>query len=201
MSGLLEQATSAVVGFFDVPLVRLLVLGFAAYVVLLWFASAWWVLSDLRRRLTDPALPFLAAGGVILASPLLFPLAVVVYRIVRPTETLAEARERRLTERLEALEEEDGLTFACPGCARPVEEEWLLCPSCRTRLAHRCATCGRTMGLDWAMCAWCGAEFGRTILPERTPRPARPEPGLLESPPALAEPRAAAAERALETGV
>jgi hypothetical protein len=171
MDGLLDEVGAIVAGIFDNPIVRLAWVGFVAYVVLVWLASAYWVLGDARRRQRDPMLPFLAAGAVILASPVLFPLAVVVYRIVRPGETLVEARERELTERVEALE--DDFALACPGCARSVEEDWLLCPACRTRLAHRCLSCGRTMGLDWALCSWCGTEFGRTVLPERLPRPVR----------------------------
>jgi hypothetical protein len=168
MDALFEQLGNTVASIFSNPIVRLMTYGFVAYVVVLWMASAWWALNDMRRRHRDPVLPFIAAGAVILASPVLFPLAVVVYRIVRPSETLAEARERELTERLESLEVD--MALACPGCARSVEEDWLACPSCRTRLAHRCVSCGRSMGLDWTICGWCGAEFGRTILPERVPQ-------------------------------
>jgi RNA polymerase subunit RPABC4/transcription elongation factor Spt4 len=167
MDGLMDQVGAAIGAFLDNPIVQLLTAGFVAYVVVLWIASAWWVFHDLRRRHADRVLPYLAAAGVILASPLLFPLAVFVYRIVRPGETLAESRERILTERLEALEAE--MTLSCPGCSRLVEEDWLVCPACRTKLAHRCVNCGRTMGLDWTLCGWCGTEFGRPVLPERAP--------------------------------
>lgn len=168
MDGLLEQVGAIVGGIFDNPIVRLLTLGFVAYMVMLWLSSAYWAFGDMRRRHRDPAMPYVAAGGVVVASPILFPLALVVYRILRPSETLAETRERELAERLDEID--DDMALACPGCTRSVEEDWLACPSCRTRLAHRCVTCGRTMGLDWTLCGWCGAEFGRPVLPERLPR-------------------------------
>jgi hypothetical protein len=171
MDALMEQVGAAVGAFFDNPIVELVTTGFVAYVALVWLASAWWVLHDLRRRHEDPVLPYVAAAGVVLASPVLFPLAVFVYRIVRPGETLAESRERVLTERLEAVDAE--MALSCPGCSRAVEEDWLVCPACRMRLAHRCVNCGRTMGLDWTLCGWCGTEFGRTVLPERLPRAVR----------------------------
>jgi hypothetical protein len=171
MNTLLGQVTDAIDGFLNSPLVRLFVLGFVAYVVLVWLASAWWVLNDLRRRHAGLTLPYVAAGSVIVSSPLLFPLAVAIYRIVRPKETLAEVNERVLTERLEALEIEEART--CPGCAEPVEDGWLGCPECRTRLGHRCATCGQTMGLDWVVCGWCGEELEPGVEPDRLPRAVR----------------------------
>ncbi|HVL53615.1 MAG TPA: zinc ribbon domain-containing protein, partial [Vitreimonas sp.] len=167
MEGLLDHVGAIIAGIFDNPIVRLLGWGFVAYITMVWLASAYWVLQDMRRRHPDPMLPFIAAGGIIIASPVLFPAAVFVYRIVRPGETLAEARERELTERLDELDDE--LRLACPGCAKAVEDDWLICPECRSRLAHRCANCGRTMGLDWTLCGWCGEEFGRPVLPDRLP--------------------------------
>jgi hypothetical protein len=174
MDRLFEQFGGAVAAFLDHPVVRLATFLAAAYVVLLWMATAWWVFQDMRRRHRDPAVPFLAAAGLVLASPIGFPLALVVYRIIRPGQTLAEARERELADRLTALEAETLLQ--CPGCSRTVDESWLACPVCRTRLAHRCLSCDRSMGLDWSLCAWCGAEFGEPAFPEALP--SQPVPGV-----------------------
>jgi hypothetical protein len=138
-------------------IVQVLWAGIAAYVVILWLATAWWSLHDLRRRHADPAMPYLAAAMIVIASPVLFPLALIVYWILRPAETLAEARERELEELLEEL---DPIETGCPGCRRGVDPSWLSCPSCRSRIAYQCAACGRAMELDWSLCAWCGEEFG-----------------------------------------
>ena len=193
MDGLAEQIGAIIGGFLDQPIVRLIVAAMAAYVVLLWLASAFWALNDMRRRTPDPVLPFVSAGGIVVASPLLFPLALIVYAVLRPRETLAEARERELSEQIEQIEAEDDLS--CPECATRVEEDWLACPSCRTRLAHRCATCERSMGLDWVLCAWCGAEFGRPVVPDRV------VPVRRSSQPRAGEPRAEpAAMRVLDPG-
>lgn len=45
---------------------------------------------------------------------------------------------------------------ACPGCARPVESDWLLCPRCRTLLKSACSGCGRQGDLWRSFCPWCG---------------------------------------------
>jgi hypothetical protein len=139
------------------PLIQLMATGIGAYIVVLWLATAWWAMQDMRRRHQDPAMPYLAGGMLILASPVVFPLAFVVYWLLRPAETLSEVRERELEDLLEEL---DPLEPGCPGCRRPVDSSWLTCPACRTRLAYKCTACERSMELDWSLCAWCGEEFG-----------------------------------------
>lgn len=170
MDKLFEQFGEAFGSFLGHPMIQAVTTGAFAYLIIVWLACAFWVLQDLRRRQRDAALPFIAATAIVVASPVLFPLAVIVYRIVRPSETLAEARERELADRVTELEAETRLL--CPGCAAPVDEGWLACPACRSRLAHACRDCGRTIGLDWAVCAWCGNEFGRPVASQTLP--ARP---------------------------
>ena len=173
----MDQVGSVVADVLNSVPVRLLVLGTVAYVTAVWLAAAHWVLRDMRRRRGDPVSPYLAALGIVLASPILLPISAFTYLVLRPKETLAESRERELTERLDAIGSE--LALACPGCRRAVEDDWLTCPACRTRLARRCASCGRTMGLDWSLCGFCGAEFGRPVVAQRVPALVRG--GLLES--------------------
>ena len=68
--------------------------------------------------------PYLAAGFVILFTPILFPLAVFTYRVIRPQEKIGEIYERNLAE--EALwlgglvatlmpEEPEALGLLAPG--------------------------------------------------------------------------------------
>lgn len=180
------------------PLVRLAGLAVAGYASLVWLAAAWWTMQDLRRRHGDPALPYLAAGLVVLASPLLFPLALVIYHIVRPARTLAESRRLALEVRLDELEVEGDAPPQCRGCAAPIEADWLRCPACRSRLGYACAGCGRAMGADWDVCAWCGAEVGdRPRVADAVERPAPPA-GVDERPvrPAAPGPATAIARRA-----
>lgn len=144
---------------FDNPFVQLAIQGIGVYFVVLWLAAAFWAFRDLQLRTANPVLPYLAAALVILFTPVFFPLAVIVYRIVRPAERIGEVSERELAE--EALLAEVEAVRSCPTCHRRVHEEWLLCPSCRTRLNRVCPGCGRLVGLDWSLCAWCGRDFER----------------------------------------
>jgi predicted amidophosphoribosyltransferase len=44
----------------------------------------------------------------------------------------------------------------CPGCARPAEADWLLCPHCRTLLKESCGGCGRHLSAWHLFCPGCG---------------------------------------------
>src|SRR5919109_5629414 len=159
-----EALAEALAAILDHPLLRVAGVVIQLFLVTLWLASAWWVMRDLRERQPGLAPPYLAAGAIIVSTPLLFVPALLIYRIVRPAETLGEAYERRL---VTAARELESAADRCPGCRRLVDDRWLACPSCRTRLAHRCVSCGRSMELDWLACAWCGTEFGHAVAPDR----------------------------------
>jgi predicted RNA-binding Zn-ribbon protein involved in translation (DUF1610 family) len=161
MSQITDQFGAAVADIVGHPIVQMAAQGIVIYAVALWLAAAFWAFRDMRCRTVNPLAPYLAAGGVILFSPLLFPLAVLAYRIVRPQETISEAWERHLAE--EAMRAELDAT-TCAGCGRRVDEEWLACPTCGTRLSRRCVECGKAVALDWSLCAWCGRDFGRLVV-------------------------------------
>jgi hypothetical protein len=162
MEPLGDAIGAALSGFFGNPVVEVVFRVFAGYVILIWLAAALWAFVDARRRWTHPAVAYASAALVIIATPLLFPFALVIHLVLRPAEL---ATDRRLDElRQAAFEVEPGLR--CEGCHLPVDAEWLVCPGCRRQLAHRCPTCGGTVGLDWSVCAWCAAELDGTVVPE-----------------------------------
>jgi double zinc ribbon protein len=162
VGGITDQIGQAVAGFAQLPAVRLALAAASLYLVLLWLACAFWVFQDARRRNSHLVTPYLAAAAMVLASPAVFPLALFLYRIVRPAQTLNEARQQQLEDRLADLDLQ--ALADCPDCGTAVEDDWLVCPSCRTRLAHRCVECGRSMRLGWSVCAWCAAEVAQPTL-------------------------------------
>ena len=157
----IQAILDAISGFFDSPAVQFGLRAIGLYVVVLWFAAAYWAFRDMQLRTANPILPYLAAGLIILFSPILFPFAIVAYRIVRPQEKIGEVYERTLAE--EALLAEVEAVKSCPTCARRVNDEWIICPTCRTRLNRVCPNCSRLVGLDWSLCAWCGRDFERPL--------------------------------------
>jgi RNA polymerase subunit RPABC4/transcription elongation factor Spt4 len=151
--------------FFGNGIVQLLMYSIVLYLFIVWLAATYWAFRDMHDRTENPALPYAAAGLVLIATPFLFILGVIVYRVVRPAERLGEVYERNLAE--EALLAEVEAVKTCRGCDKRVDEEWIICPWCRTRLNRVCPNCERLVGLDWTLCAWCGKDFERVGTAER----------------------------------
>ncbi len=162
MDQIFESIGDAIGSIFDNPVIQLGFQVIAVYWVILWLAAAYWAFRDTQLRTENPIAPYLAAAGIIVSTPVLFPLAVFAYRIVRPQERIGEVYERNLAE--EAMLNEIEAVRHCPGCDRRVDGEWIICPTCRTRLNRVCPNCGRLVGLDWTLCGWCGKDFERREL-------------------------------------
>ncbi|MDQ6681962.1 MAG: zinc ribbon domain-containing protein [Chloroflexota bacterium] len=147
------------------PVVQLAGQLIVLYVVLLWLGTAYWAFRDMQARTENPILPYFAAALIIFFTPLLFLFAVVLYLIVRPRETLAEVYERSLAE--ESLLAEVERNEVCPVCRERVQNDWLVCPNCRTRLHRVCPSCNRLAEPEWPLCAYCGRELDRPERPSR----------------------------------
>ena len=159
MGEILNTIGDTIGAIFDNPILQFGLRAVAVYIVILWLAAAYWAFRDIQLRTENPIAPYLVASMVILFTPVFFALAVFIYRIIRPQEKIGEVYERNLAE--EALLAEVDAIKTCPNCSRRVDEEWIICPSCRTRLNRVCPNCGRLVGLDWTLCAWCGRDFDR----------------------------------------
>jgi len=172
----LQGVADAIGSIVDSPLVQLGLRAIAVYWIVFWLAAAYWAFRDLQLRTDNPVMPYLAAAFVILFTPILFPAAIVIYRTIRPHEKIDEVYERTLAE--EAMLAEIETVRYCPACRRRVNEEWIVCPSCRTRLARVCPNCSRLVGLDWSLCAWCGRDFERREVGAPAAAPAVSQGGV-----------------------
>jgi len=167
MDALLGQLGQAAGNLAAEPVVRIGLSVAVAYLVLLWLASALWAFVDMRRRTRSPVMPYATAGLVIVASPVLFPLALLLHVVVRPRVTVVDRQLERLRD--SALEADVDVPV-CPSCRRPITDDWLLCPSCRVTLAHRCEHCRRAVAAEWDACPWCGTSFEPPMEAIRTAR-------------------------------
>src|SRR6476660_10232252 len=163
MDQIFGQIGDTVGGFFNSAPVQFGLRAIGLYLVIIWLACAYWAFRDMQQRSDNPILPYVAAAGIILFTPIFFILAVWIYKIVRPHEKIGEVWERNLAE--EALLAEVESVHHCPGCERRIDDEWIICPSCRTRLKRVCPNCSRLVGMDWSLCAWCGKDFERREVP------------------------------------
>jgi hypothetical protein len=122
-----------------------------AFLAALWLSIVIWTFRDIRSRSRDIFAQILATLVVaILTLP-----GLIIYIMVRPRETLAEAYDRSLEEEalLQSIEER----ATCPGCGQRADEEWIMCPYCHTMLKKNCHNCSRTIQLNWTVCPYCGA--------------------------------------------
>ena len=141
---------------FDNPIFPAIGLALGATAGALWIAAAWWAYRDAAWRTGSPWLGMVAAGWIVLSSPLLVPLSVGVYTLIRPQHTAAEGRSRRLVEELVERLDADGR--ACPACASAIDAGWLRCPACSTWLAAPCAHCATWSDIGLEICPWCGSD-------------------------------------------
>ena len=136
-----------------------------AYAVVLWLGTVVWTYRDIQERTRDGWAQTVAVLLVVVFNlPGLF-----LYLILRPRETLAEAYERRIE--AEAVLRELPEHHACPTCQRQMEDEYLVCPFCRTKLREPCSGCGRGLDLRWAACPFCGALGPQAMAPPAAASP------------------------------
>mgnify|MGYP001501593593 CR=1 FL=1 len=122
-----------------------------AFLSALWLSLVIWTFRDMRSRSRDVFAQVLAAAVV---AALTLP-GLIIYLILRPPKTLAEAYAQSLEE--EALLQEIEEKRVCPGCGRQAHEAWRICPNCLTKLKKPCAQCGQLMDLPWNVCPYCAA--------------------------------------------
>ena len=122
----------------------------AAFLAALWLSLIVWTFRDIKARAHDPLLRVLA---VIIVAILFIP-GIVIYLILRPPHTLEDEYQHTLEEEalLQSLED----LPVCPGCGRHTKENWMLCPTCHTRLKKTCHQCRKLMDLAWNLCPYCG---------------------------------------------
>jgi len=158
-----------------------------SYALVLWLSAIVWVYRDVKNRTTDPTSQLIA---VLLVAIFNVP-GLIVYLVIRPQATMADAYERSLE--TEAVLHELQLTAnSCQTCRRPIEEDFNVCPHCRTVLREGCRSCNRPIRTSWTTCPYCA-----TDRPVARPQPT-PRERVMDSEPLPQRPRAAAGETATE---
>jgi len=136
---------------------------FLSYALVLWLSAVIWVYRDVKKRTDDPASQAIA---VLLVALFNVP-GLIVYLVIRPQTTLADNYERSL-EAEAILHELQLTTNSCQTCRRPIDDDFNVCPHCRTILREPCRACGRSIRTSWVTCPYCATERVQT----------RPAPGL-----------------------
>jgi hypothetical protein len=121
-----------------------------AFLVVLWLTLCLWTFRDIQSRTRD----FIAQIFATLLVLFFNIPGVLLYILVRPKETLAQAYERSLQEEymLQDLEERE----ICPTCRVKTQPDFMFCFNCRTRLRRECNNCNQLIKIKWANCPFCG---------------------------------------------
>lgn len=154
-------------------MIKDLILGLAALMIVFWIGLAYWVNKDARRRIRG-WFPIMFATAVGLVPC----VGLVVYLLFRPAETKADIRARDAE--LAALETHiaHGEPI-CPECSATVDAAYLVCPVCTTRLREPCAHCDAPLERLWQMCPYCATPVEADLdLDLALTREARVLPGL-----------------------
>jgi hypothetical protein len=129
-------------------------------------ALAFWIWRDAKRRGAMSLFWAIAAVPFSVA-------AWAIYMMVRPPETLDDMHERE-TE-IAAREAELQMAGAtCPNCLKPVERDFLICPTCLKKLKKQCESCDRPIKLTWAVCPYCRSKQSPAEVRADTPQPVKP---------------------------
>ncbi len=121
----------------------------AAYAATMWIAAVLWTYNDISSRTRDGRAHIIAVAFVAIFS---LP-GLLLYLLLRPTETIEERAEIQIE--LDAFAREAAERHFCPGCRRPVEREFLVCPYCARQLSVSCASCRRNLADAWNLCPYC----------------------------------------------
>lgn len=129
-------------------------------------ALAFWIWRDAQRR------GAMALFWAIAVVP--FSIATwAIYMMVRPPETLDEVQERE-TEIAAREAELAAYGSTCPNCFKPVERDFLICPTCMKKLKKPCDSCGRPIKLTWSVCPYCKAKQSPVEARTDAPQPMKP---------------------------
>lgn len=138
-----EQIT----GFFNSPIFRLFYNTSRVFVVALYFSLVYWVYRDAKRRGNNAVY-----WAIVVAIFNVFGL--FIYLILRRPEYLDDVNEREV-EMKAAMARMGAGGGSCPACGKPVEGDFLICPSCLKRLKKACPSCQRALTLSWTVCPYC----------------------------------------------
>lgn len=135
------------------------------YLLILWASVIIWVTKDIINRTNNIFLQIFSILTVLVWTP----LWIVVYLLIRPSQTLFEKHyeeiefedenyTERLLEEVEWLKKELYSKKKCFNCDYTVSADFTFCPNCRIALKKICISCQKPLDNNWTHCPSCGKD-------------------------------------------
>jgi len=130
------------------------------YFFLIWFCLILWVLKDISERTGSLLYRTIALMLITFWTP----LGIILYLLIRPRKISEKKFLHEIEENLWILEEiiaekvrdnHNEAEIYCPHCGDIIEEEFALCPGCKTSLKSECVSCHKEIKPDWKVCPYC----------------------------------------------
>jgi len=151
---MVTSTVGSIHGFLQSTTFMLVEDGLVVLLGIVWLGLGFRVFRDARRRIDDGRLVGIATLTAF-AIPFIGPL---LYLLFRPPETLADANAREIEMR--ALRDRLRRPNSnCPVCLSDVEDDYLVCPVCTTRLREPCPTCDAALDPLWQACPYCATRL------------------------------------------
>jgi hypothetical protein len=135
-----------------------LVLG--SILIIFWLIMVGWVWIDSGERTSKKD----ARAGYILLVILLNIPGLIIYLILRPSETIEEIYWADLERRY--LKYETAELGDCPKCGHQLLPGFVFCTNCGYRIKRKCPKCGVLIGKDHKYCEFCGAQIRERAIPK-----------------------------------
>ena len=126
----------------------------------LYVLSIAWVVRDAHLRGTN-----WVVWGVVSIIPI---VGLVAYCLLRPSlmQIDRDEQELEIAYKQRALQKYGN----CAVCGCPVEDDFIVCPSCHDPLKNQCARCGKPLDPTWSMCPYCATPANGAPPRRRPPR-------------------------------
>lgn len=131
------------------------------YFFIVWIAIIVWVIRDIINRTNNIFLQILSIFTVLIWTP----LWIVVYLLIRPSQTLFEKyyEETSINEEYKNEKEIKEDKYLCPNCNYNINPDYKFCPNCRIQLKKECINCKKELKPDWTICPYCWKDQEKKI--------------------------------------
>ncbi|MCQ2752242.1 MAG: zinc ribbon domain-containing protein [Coriobacteriales bacterium] len=113
--------------------------------IFIYLLAIYWVHNDAKER---------GANAKVWTIIAIIPIAgLIAYCLLRPKFTYAEQDE--INRDMELTSRQLRNYGNCSKCSYPIERNYIVCPSCGSKLRNVCNHCGYILEPDWAFCPAC----------------------------------------------